>query len=1187
MAAAPTFNELALKYVLADKHETDKQQAISEQAAQAIEQSSNKRLTVGQWVASVHEWMQSSGDDDLISRAKALDFLASTLQILSRRDDTLNADQVKLLVTFFCSLFENDHKAGIAASTKALSYLIVTKHFQPSLGSNIIQSICKLGDDFKLQLPATRLGIYQLFRALLGIPAVVSDLEHQHGSTSGFILDLQNLCRNERDPENLMTWFAILKSFLQEFNPSDDVTSEIFRAFSAYFPISLRPSTTPTVVTTDDLKSTLRSCFSAHHRVAGLSIPFLVDQLDKADQTIAVKVDILLTLDACLMNYDRPQQSVVPYADQIWGSLKYEVRNGDVQDIIKATLKVLCSLAKRLEGENLQSFIDNAWRDLKEDISDLKYTAQAGNLLVAVIGATPQSFALLVPRALEHIKKTIENNTMVLHKRDLIALMNSIVKLRLHLVSDLYSGRSQSEDVGLLLDDLFGDSLFHDLYLPFWKEHYARSSPIEYLGLLGETLQGMGSLVGLKSSGKGRIRRLCSDSTCKAIVELLAQIIISPLTSLQDVSLAQPQDLLDAAEVALKNSIPLYPPSFRYLLPQYLSAIEDAYSSPWQSPDLSLRIWNVSTALCTLIHSGTLDPSACWLNEAALINALLQGLQWMLSKGAHPRIAGVLIDVLHTTVTAALEQASTFDTSPKLTKQSFRNLVHEFRASRVPQIDLNQPGMIEVLGVHEVGSNRPRRAYCLFVVQQLYRRFTTLTSSAVYSRGSSGELAAVNLSNDIDDRKPDLIPIQNKVLAHIGQLAATVIRSFSEDEQRALELDSEAFSMFHSWNSDSGQNLKLLYSVSPANNFRTAPLALGIIQGLRPGAIDTEIHLSALKDLVSLLVTSPTLPPDALPRPPLDALLAVLSNKLDKKNSNLMDERLRIQQCLMEAAKALCGHDQNPGVANSKLLIWHSIMCYLAGDIACPLIDPAQNRLLTFVFDHAPNDTMMGRQLAQYLGVMVKDLHCLSKPNHAIRKKLAMGWLYHRYVEPLLDLCISDGWESERSAVHRSIATFELVRHMKFHIFKHDVAKLVRIGIRSLSTFHVGPETAALLVVLNTILDEDPDQLQNHLTALIKGLASLYEAAIVAARANTARRAGVPGDGSEGSSVSLTEDPVISTRWHVVRFFSKFVEKGYATHILVPHAKGVKRLLATACGDPVREIRRNAVAARRAWDAQY
>ncbi|KAJ8129619.1 hypothetical protein O1611_g4013 [Lasiodiplodia mahajangana] len=962
----------------------------------AIEESPNKRTAVGQWVASVRRWMQSSGDDNLISRARALEFLANTLQSLSRKDDTLNADQVKLLVTFFCSLFENDHKAGVIASARALRYLIAMKHFQSSLGSNIIQSICKLGDDFKLQLPSTRLEIYHIFSSILETPAAVSDLEHQHGNTGEFILDLLNLCRNERDPDNLMMWFATLKSFLQDFNPSIDVTSEIFKTFSAYFPISLRPSAMPTAVTTDKLKATLRSCFSAHHRVASLSIPFLVDKLDKVDQTVAVKVDILLTLDACLANYDHPQQSIVPHADQIWGSLKYEVRNGEIQDIIKATLKALCSLTKRLDGENLQSFIENAWRDLKEDLSDLKYPAQAGNLLIAIIGAATPSFALLLPRALEHIKKTIKNNSSVSHKRDLIALMNSILKLRLHLVSELELDQSQSEDKGLLLDDLFGDSLFHDLYLPLWEEHSAPSSPIEYVLILTETMQGLGSLVGQKSSGKDPIRRLCSDSTCEAIFKLLAQpVIISPLKGPKYPDLVDEQvsqDLLEAGEEALINAVPLYPPSFQYLLLQYLVSIKDAYTSQVRLPNLDTHIWNVSSFLCNLNHSGMLTPDACSLNEAALINTFLQGLQWMLSEGAGPKFLVIFINAIRMAFTLALKE-ETWDSGPELTKESFRDMVHEFAAKGVPQVDLNQLGRIEALDVQESGSNHPRLAYYLFVVQQLYRRFTALTYPLVQvsSTGLSYEFVGATLSKDLDQSKPDLIPSQDILLGQLGQLAASVIRSLNEDEQRALELDSEAFSLFHSLNSDSGQELKIYYGVNPANDFRTAHLVLGIIQGLWPGAIDTEIHLSALSNLVSVLVTRTGSYPPARSKAAMDELLCVLSNKFDvKDNKTLMEQRLETQRFLITRVHHLL-EDQLTPDDGSKLRVFRSVVHYLAGDVACPLTDSAQNLLLTMIIDNGPMDSMIGRQFAQSLGLMAAPRECLSDLNHAIRKKLGMG----------------------------------------------------------------------------------------------------------------------------------------------------------------------------------------------------
>ncbi|KAI3331656.1 hypothetical protein HD806DRAFT_166327 [Xylariaceae sp. AK1471] len=1181
--AAPRFDELALKYVLAVNDETEQHRAISEEAAQAIEESTNKRVTVGQWVASVYRWMQSSGDDDLISRARALDFLASTLQVLSRRNDTLNADQVKLLVTFFSTLFENDHKAGVTASAKALRHLIVMRHFHPTLGHEIVQSVCKLGDDFKLQAPATRLELYNLFWSLLENPAVAYDLEYGHGNPSGFFIDLLNLCRNERDPENLMMWFAILRLFVQDFNPSTDATLEIFKAFSAYFPISLRPSATPSTVTTDNLKVALRSCFSAHNRVASFSIPFLVDKLDKVDQTVAVKVDILITLDACLTKYDDPKQSIVPHADHVWGSLKYEVRNGEIQDIIKATLKVLCSLTKRLDGVELQYFLDNAWRDLKEDLSDSKYTAQAGRLLVAIVGATVQSFALLIPRALEHIKKTIKHTTSVLHKRHLITLMSSILKLRFLLVPDLVFNTYITEDTGRLSDDLFGDSLFHDLYLPFWHEHSAASSPIEYIGILQETMQGLGALVGQKASGKEPLR-LCSDSTCETIFSLLAKpVIICPLEGPKYFDLVDenvPQDLLDAGEEALRNAVPQYPPSFRYLLLQYLTSIKAAYRLQSQPNDLAVRIRNVSATLCTVIHSSTLDSDACWLNEAALVNTFLQGLQWMLSERADPMILVAFIDAIHVTLKRALKQASTWDTSPKLTKESFRDFTNRLDGADAPRLDLDRPGKIEALELEDTGYHRPRHAYCLFVVRQLYRRFTTIAIIGA----PSNEYRALSLSRDLAGDAPDLILRQDLFLNQIGQLATAVVRELGEDEQKALELDCEAFGLFHPTESTKG--LTLPWSVSPADNFRTAPLSLGIIQGLWPGAINTEVHLTALNDLIAALISIP-MPCSETARAAMDTLSTVLSNKFDvKKDSTLMNKRLQTQQPIVTTMHGLLAQHPLPDDTTWTFRTFRSIIHYLAGDVARLRQEPYHNTLLSFVVENAPTDIMMGRQFAQNLGLITTPRECLSDTNHAVRNKLSIAKLYHKIVRSYFDRCFPGPGVEEREAVNRAVAIFSILRHLEYKQYSYDVATIVRIGIRSLSTFKVGVETESLLAVLLHILEEEPDELREHLAGLIQGLTAVYGMARNVADAARFKPNTNPATGEEYRSKTSradNRDPV-ATRMYTLRFFQKLTESKYDAHLLLPHRRGLLRPLAAACGDSVREIRRTALKARQAWE---
>lgn len=188
-------------------------------------------------------------------------------------------------------MFKVDHKAGIMPAANALSRTVSMKAFQTQKANDIIASVCSLGEDFKNQVSETRATVYELLDHLVSNPDIASDLQYQHGAAAGFMTDLLQLCRNERDPKCLMSWFKILKTFLADYSPSQEVVDEIFSIFSAYFPISLRTSQHPSGITADDLKSALRECFAAHHRVASKAIPYLVARLDQGD-TVTVNVKV-------------------------------------------------------------------------------------------------------------------------------------------------------------------------------------------------------------------------------------------------------------------------------------------------------------------------------------------------------------------------------------------------------------------------------------------------------------------------------------------------------------------------------------------------------------------------------------------------------------------------------------------------------------------------------------------------------------------------------------------------------------------------------------------------------------------------------------------------------------------------------------------------------------------------------
>ncbi|KAI1209486.1 Dos2-interacting transcription regulator of RNA-Pol-II-domain-containing protein [Annulohypoxylon truncatum] len=1190
------FEDLALQYVLAD--ENDQEREISEKAAKAIEEATNTRVTLGQWVASIKRWIQPSDDtaagDNIIARAKALDFLAATLGVLRKRNVSLKADQVKLLVTFFGSLFSSDHRAGVTASAKALRHLINTKSFQPTCGDDIITNICRLGEDFKLQAPATRLELYDLFLELLQNPAVANDLEYRHGSACGFITNLLDLCRNERDPQNLMKWFTILKIFLQNFSPSEDVTLEVFKTFSAYFPISLRANATPSGITADDLKSAVRSCFAAHYRVASHAIPYLLNKLDQGDAvTVAVKVDILQTIDACVVQYEHPKQSVVPFVDQIWGSLKYEVRNGEVPDTIKATLKVIRSITTRLDDDELRSFLSSAWRDLVDDLSNPTYTAQAGRLLVAIAGAGFQSFSMITSQAIPSIQTTLKQAQSSSHKQELLTLLNSILAVRSLLINTLKDNTNVDRSSDLLKDELFGDYLFSTFYLPLWEEISDGQGSVEQVGILKKIMEGFAALVGQQSSDANPCRQLCSTSTCEKIFGWLAgPSIVNPLESRQfSEGIADSeanQEIRDSAVMALKDAVSLYPPAFQMLLQQYFTSLTKSYWHRLASRDLPLEIKLVASTLCEVGCSDLLGKQSPLSNTVSLINILLEGLLWMLSQQAPPKYWTPFICSIHLCVIQSLDSLLSQADNPSkpkaqgITKEWFTQFSKNLVDAGAPQIDLDKltasSFITSLTGQNIEGSNARKGllAYSVFVVAQLYRRFTSVHHASGKSTGAPPHIA---LGKDFSARHASIAD-EDICIHQLGLLAASIIRGLSEDEQKALEVGKDAFTLFNDTTSEEvvpkGDLSVEITGVSLLDDLRTAPLSMGILQGLYPGVISPEHHIHALKRLCTIL-TSVQEPCLDTTRAALDISLTILSNKLRVEDKIYSQAKVQIQQTLIETLMKILNKESRSSLdASNDICIFRSILHFLAGDVARFRSIPAeQNALLKLVCDRAPLEPTLGRQLASNFQVLVSPKECLEKANHAIQKRLNGEWLYFQAVQPYLKECFPNSGLDETATVNRAVAIFGILKHLKYEQYASDIGQIVRIGIRSLSTFDAGIEMESCLSVLLQILEKEPNELKEHLAGLILGIITIY---------GTARKTPKTTESEWYPTAKAKEKGRVLCRKFALEFFQKLPQT-YETQYLVPHRQLLLRPLSTACGDSVREIRRTALAARKAWEA--
>lgn len=763
-------------------------------------------------------------------------------------------------------MFSYDHKAGITASAKALRHLYAMKGFKPDMGVKIIEDVCKIKEDFRLQTAATRLEIYELFLSLIQDSAVSSELQHKYGSSCGFVVDLLQLSQHERDPRNLMVWFKILALLSRDYDPSPEVTEEIFKAFSAYFPISLRSSTTPIGVTADDLKEAVRACFAAHQRLAALAFPFLMQKLDQGDAvTVAVKVsfcghrffpatyvlrftpcaivlhlrtstnpyqvDILRTIRACVEQYGNPQASIVPHIEKMWNSLKYEVRNGEVKETIDETLEVLRAISRRLDGTKahkpdvalLRGYIDLVSRDCRDDLANPTYTKQAGLLLMTVIGASIRGYVLYNASYIDTIRQNLRQPKSPSHTRDLLLLLNSVLKTRMELFNERKQGHPDDEDSLRTEPRTHLDTLFHDAYLPIWTSKAADLSS-EDRDVLKQVIQGLALLATqqvLRSDGQTVL--LCPGSVCSEICSLLTITLTKGLALSSNDHGADDTALEDEAVLALRAIVMNYRDGYAELMSRVKTEIR---KRDWANPseyslnalkDLLSRITFIG---CSEIPSDiAADPASenpySPLRHYITLTAILLELFPLSSQTGSP--SGIHDESLANAHVVSSLHASLLWFRDACEAKYGKEALASYSSS--DQNWLEEFGHLPddwLIQLHHGGAPNEALGSLKEADPEVYRQFLKLSLFFVrylYRAASTGPSATWS----------------ERALAQLSQMAALLVRSLGENLQLACNLAHEAFSFF-------GGLAKPALEPS-TSNLATGLLRLGILQGLRPKAL--------------------------------------------------------------------------------------------------------------------------------------------------------------------------------------------------------------------------------------------------------------------------------------------------------------------------------------------------------------
>lgn len=534
---------------------------------------------------------------------------------------------------------------------------------------------------------------------------------------------------------------------------------------------------------------------------------------------------------------------ITPYVNQIWGSLKYEVRNGESEDTIWATLEVLKTLATRLDGDDLRDYALTVTRDCVTDLSNITYTAPAGRLLVSVLSANVGAFVLMVAPILTHVKENLRHPKTPDHSQDLLKILHVVLETRLLLAESDAAAQDKADLTAV-------DSIFKGLYGDVLKSSLQKGSRTDAtedeIKICVSAVQAAGALIGQQASSpisapadpmSGQSSRLLPDNVCLEIVNDLFTIVSQ--TAWAGQTKRGSDDLINETTQSLQRATHAYPGAFEILVDQSISIIRQN----WPLGDqISVRV--IQTLGPIMAYIGCSDivksPTDGLTRFTYLVVALTTELKGAIEAKADPQSRRALVISIESALryfnkacqVAPAEEAFLLD------GQSWYGYVTRL----YPQLLALEPGADDSMKmetsttVHN-GLLKIRDDFLLislFVARLLYRRIVKVSTSS-----EKAELALED-SISVSDAS------EYQYLHHVSSLAGFVIHELSESQQGALRAERFAIDLFHDESihvPDSALGVTTDDGWSWLTSGRLSVLSLGILQGLRPKAVARLVSL--------------------------------------------------------------------------------------------------------------------------------------------------------------------------------------------------------------------------------------------------------------------------------------------------------------------------------------------------------
>ncbi|KAI9048026.1 hypothetical protein LZ554_007824 [Drepanopeziza brunnea f. sp. 'monogermtubi'] len=384
----------------------------------------------------------TSGVDGVVL-ARALSLLPP---VLSSLETEPSRQIVNTLVKYFCDRLasrdqDSSFRYGIYEVAASLRVIVNWQHFIPSDTAVVATAIYGLaGFSIMRDLaPATRVELLMVLDIIFRQRGL--DLIKITGIASQ-INGLVELASYEKNPSCLTLLFSLYIHVSKEWDLEAPQFESLWNSFSRYYPITVGGSAKdPKQPSKETLRDLLLGCIVSNDSYAKDAIPMCLEKLDTtADLSADTKTEVLTTLATCVEKYS--VSAVAPFAPKIWESLKFEIWNGEVDDFIKSSLKVLLSVSISLsrqvyDWEDTQNplaiYINTVIKETSGRILDMstQFLRSSGLILCSVASGSPLAFHLVAKSIIPRINVVWQNLKLGSERNLLLGVFNNLLIARL------------------------------------------------------------------------------------------------------------------------------------------------------------------------------------------------------------------------------------------------------------------------------------------------------------------------------------------------------------------------------------------------------------------------------------------------------------------------------------------------------------------------------------------------------------------------------------------------------------------------------------------------------------------------------------------------------------------------------------------------------------------------------------